>query len=117
MQAGILPFFLREEYSLAMSADCELLLSGAGNLPWLMTELQGGNNTYSGARAMCPTKEEITQWLWIVMGTEGKGGIFWSLNPRASGIESGEWALLDFQHQPTDRVAAVAEVRQLPETT
>ena len=25
--------FLREEYSLAMSADCELLLSGAGNLP------------------------------------------------------------------------------------
>ena len=75
-----------------------------------MTELQGGNNTYSGGRAMCPTKEEITQWLWIVMGTEGKGGIFWSLNPRASGIESGEWALLDFQHQPTDRVTAVAEV-------
>ena len=102
--------FPREEYSLAMSADCELLLSGAGNLPWFMTELQGGNNTYSGGRAMCPTKEEITQWLWIVMGTEGKGGIFWSLNPRASGIESGEWALLDFQHQPTDRVTAVAEV-------
>ena len=102
--------FPRREYSLAMSADCELLLSGAGNLPWFMTEVQGGNNTYSGNHAMCPTKEEITQWLWVVMGTESKGGIFWSLNPRASGIESGEWALLDFQHQPTDRVTAVAEV-------
>jgi len=75
-----------------------------------MTEIQGGNNTFSANKAMCPTKEEITQWLWIILGTEGKGGIFWTLNPRASGIESGEWALLDFQHQPTDRVSAISSV-------
>jgi len=102
--------FPRQEYDIAMSADCELLYSGAGSLPWFMTEIQGGNNTFSGNCAMCPTKEEIAQWLWIIIGTEGKGGIFWSLNPRASGIESGEWALLDFQHQPTDRVSAIASV-------
>ena len=36
-----------------------------------MTELQGGNNVYSGGVAMCPTPDEIMQWLWIVAGTEG----------------------------------------------
>jgi len=101
--------FSRKEYALAMSANSEILLSGAGPLTWFMTELQGGNNTFSGMDPMCPTAEEITQWLWIVAGTEGKGGIFWTLNPRSSGIESGEWALLDFQDQPTDRVGAIAE--------
>lgn len=102
--------FTREQYALAMSANCEILHSGAGNLPWLMTELQGGNNTYSAQNPMCPTAEEITQWLWTIIGTAGKGAIFWSLNPRASGVESGEWALLDFQHRVTDRVQAIHEV-------
>ena len=102
--------FSRKEYALAMSANSEILLSGAGPLPWFMTELQGGNNTFSGMDPMCPTAEEIAQWLWIVTGTGGKGGVFWTLNPRSSGIESGEWALLDFQDQPTDRLRAIAEV-------
>lgn len=102
--------FTRQQYALAMSANSEILFSGAGDLPWLMTELQGGNNTYSGNNAMCPTKEEIAQWLWTIIGTDGKGGIFWSLNPRASGVESGEWALLDFMHQPTDRVNAIRNI-------
>ena len=102
--------FPRDQYALIMSANSEIILSGAGDLPWLMTEIQGGNNTYSSNTPMCPTAEEITQWLWMILGTEGKGGIFWTLNPRASGVESGEWALLDFQHQPTDRVAAIKRV-------
>ncbi len=99
--------FSRDQYALAMSANSEILYSGAGNIPWFMTELQGGNNTYSALKPMCPTADEITQWLWTIIGTEGKGGIFWSLNPRASGVESGEWALLDFQHQSTERVEAI----------
>lgn len=102
--------FERKEYALAMSANSEILRSGAGDIPWLMTELQGGNNTYSGNNAMCPTSEEIAQWLWMILGSEGKGAIFWALNPRASGIEAGEWALLDFQNQPTDRMTMVANV-------
>jgi beta-galactosidase len=78
-----------------------------------MTELQGGNNTYSGYNAMCPTKEEIAQWLWVSLGTDSKGGIFWCLNPRASGIEAGEWALLNFQNEPTDRMKEAASVAKL----
>lgn len=102
--------FPREDYALAMLAQSEILRSGAGPLPWLMTEIQGGNNTYSGGNALCPTPEEIRQWLWTVIGCEGKGGIFWMLNPRSGGIEAGEWAMLDFQDRPSARLRAASEV-------
>lgn len=102
--------FAREEYTLAMMAQSEILRSGAGDMPWFMTEIQGGNNTYSGVDALCPTPREITQWLWAVLGCEGKGGIFWMLNPRASGIEAGEWAMVDFQGKPTARLLAASKV-------
>jgi len=103
-------YFKRNQYAVAMSANCEIIRSGAGNIPWLMTEIQGGNNTYSGYDAMCPTKEEINQWLWTVIGSGGKGGIFWTLNPRASGFEAGEWAMIDFQNKPSDRLLAASSV-------
>lgn len=103
-------YFNRDQYAVAMSANSEMLRSGAGPIPWLMTELQGGNNTYSGYNAMCPTKEEIDQWLWTTIGAGSKGAIFWCLNPRASGVEAGEWAMLDFQDNPSDRMKAAAAV-------
>lgn len=105
-------YFDRSEYALAMLANCEIIRSGSGELPWLMTELQGGNNTYSGMNALCPTPEEIAQWLWIVIATEGKGSIFWMLNPRSSGIEAGEWAMLDFQDCPSARLIAAKGVAE-----
>lgn len=103
-------YFNRDQYAMAMSANSEIVRSGAGELPWIMTEIQGGNNTYSGMAPFCPTKDEIAQWMWTIIGTQGKGGIFWSLNPRSSGIEAGEWAMLDFQDHPSDRLKAAAEV-------
>jgi beta-galactosidase len=103
-------YFDRQQYAVALSANCEMIRSGAGNIPWLTTELQGGNNIYSGSAPMCPTPEEISQWLWINMATGSKGAIFWCLNPRASGFESGEWALLDFQDHPSERMAAAARI-------
>jgi len=106
-------YFTRQQYAFAMSANSEIVRSGAGHLPWLMTELQGGNNTYSGGTPMCPTSEEIAQWLWIITSTEGKGSIFWSLNPRSSGIEAGEWALLDFQNNPSDRMKEASKVAEI----
>ncbi len=102
--------FSRPRFVHAMAANCEILRAGAGEIPWLMTELQGGNNTYSGSQPLCPTAEEITQWLWIVFASGGKGSIFWSLNPRASGFEAGEWALVDFLDRPSDRLRAAGAV-------
>lgn len=103
-------FFTRRKYALAMSANSEILRSGAGNIPWFMTELQGGNNIYSGIEPMCPTKEEIGQWLWITIGAGSKGAIYWCLNPRASGSEAGEWAMVDFQNRPTDRLMEAGRI-------
>lgn len=105
-------YFNRDQYALAVDANCEIIRSGAGNIPWLMTELQGGNNVYSGYDPMCPTAEEIAQWLWISTGTESKGSIFWCLNPRASGVEAGEWALLDFQNEASDRMVVAGKVAE-----
>lgn len=103
-------YFSRERYAHAISANSEIIRSGAGNLPWFMTELQGGINTYSGNIPLNPTPEEITQWLWVVLASEGKGGIFWSLNARASGKEAGEWAMLTYQHDASERLTAAARV-------
>jgi beta-galactosidase len=106
-------YFKRSQYSVALSANCEIIRSGAGPLPWLMTEIQGGNNTYSGFNAMCPTSEEIDQWLWTVIASGGKGAIFWTFNPRASGFEAGEWAMIDFQNNPSDRLTAASSVAKV----
>lgn len=102
--------FDRSEFDVAMLAYSEIINSGAGTIPWFMTELQGGNNTFSGERAMCPTKEETTQWLWEIVATNGRGAIFWTLNAKMSSFESGEWGLLDYLGEPSDRLEAAAKV-------
>jgi beta-galactosidase len=103
-------FFNRNQYPMVFSANCDLMRSGAGDKPFIVTELQGGNNTYSGYAPMNPTKDEITQWLWVSIGSGSKGTIFWTLNPRAVGGEAGEWAMIDFQQKPTDRLLAAGAV-------
>lgn len=105
-------YFNRPQYTVAMSANCNIIRSGAGNLPFMVTELQGGNNTYSGKEPFCPTREETLQWLWTSIASGAKGIIFWSLNPRSMGEEAGEWALLDFQHNESDRMLAAADVAE-----
>lgn len=103
-------FFNREQYSMVLSANCDLIRFGAGDKPFMVTELQGGNNTYSGRAPMCPTKDEITQWLWVSIGSGSKGTVFWTLNPRAVGGEAGEWAMVDYQQKPSDRLLAAGAV-------
>ncbi len=103
-------YFTRNKYDVAISANSEIIRSGAKNIPWMMTEIQGGNNIYSGYDPLCPTTEEIAQWLWISLGTGSKGAIFWCLNPRASGTEAGEWAMIDFKNKPTDRLLTSAAI-------
>lgn len=103
-------YFPRERYAVAMSANCNIVSSGAGPLPFWITELQGGNNTYSAFQAFCPSADEITQWMWIGICSGIDGLIFWSLNPRAVGGEAGEWGLVDFQNGPSDRLEAARTV-------
>ena len=103
-------YFRRDQYAAALGANCQIIRSGAGELPFWVTELQGGNNTYSGIKAFCPTAEEVTQWLWTSIAGGAKGVIFWCYNPRSSGEEAGEWAMLNFQNENSDRLDAAAKV-------
>lgn len=105
-------YFPRERYTEALSANCSIIRSGAGELPFWVTELQGGNNTFSAFNPFCPTKEEITQWLWTSIASGVDGIIFWTLNPRSVGGEAGEWALLDFNNNPSDRLTATKDVAE-----
>ncbi|NQZ77694.1 MAG: beta-galactosidase, partial [Ekhidna sp.] len=106
-------YFERDEYPLAISANCNLIRNGAGDNPFWVTELQAGNNNYSGFDPMMPTPDEIQQWMLtsVFGGTEGI--IFWTLNSRSVGFEAGEWALIDYQNAPTRRLKAAAEVTKL----
>lgn len=103
-------YFTRDQYPMAMAANCNVIRSGAGELPYWVTELQAGNNLYSGTVPLCPTADEITQWLWTCVGNGAEGIIFWSLNPRSATGEPGEWALLTLDHKPSDRFEAAGEV-------
>ena len=107
--------FPRNRFCLAMAAYGSMLDSAAGELPWLMTEVQGGNTTYSGARPLCPTPGEISQWLWTIIASGGKGAIFWSFNQRSSGFEAGEWGLLSISGHSTDRLEAASAVAKTVE--
>ena len=103
-------YFDRERYAVAMGANCRIIASGAGDLPFWVTELQGGTNTYSGYNAFCPTAEETCQWLWTGIANGADGIIFWCYNPRTIGEEAGEWALVNNDNSNSDRLDAAKSV-------
>lgn len=103
-------YFTRAQYPLGISLMADIVRAGAGKNPFWITEMQGGNVTASGKEVLCPTAQEITQWLWTGIAAGAEGIIFWTLNQRASALEAGEWGMLDFQRRPSDRLTAAAEV-------
>lgn len=103
-------YFDRRQYPLGVSMMADIIRAGAGENPFWITEMQGGGVTASGNIALCPTAAEISQWLWTGMAAGAEGIIFWTLNPRKSVMEAGEWAMIDFLRRPTDRLTAAAGV-------
>ena len=103
-------YFNRAQYPLGVSLMSDIIRDAAGKNPFWITELQGGNVTASGVVPICPTAEEIRQWLWTGIASGAEGVIFWTLNQRKAAKEAGEWGLIDFQKNPSDRLLAAAEV-------
>jgi beta-galactosidase len=102
--SGEFGYFTRPQFPVALSAASEIIRSGAGKGSWYLTSLQGGNITFSSDLPLCPTKDEIAQWLWIMTASGCNGGIFSSLNSSVNGIAAGESGLLDFQSNPSERM-------------
>lgn len=57
--------------------------------------------------------EDIAQWVWTSVGSGADRVIFWLLNARRSGVEAGEWSLLDFQQRPSERLKTASEIAQI----
>ncbi|MBK8882185.1 MAG: beta-galactosidase [Bacteroidales bacterium] len=92
--------FSQEQYALGVAATCELGRAVSNPNPFWISELSGGNNMFR----FCPSANELAQWTWIGISEGAQKIIYWLLNARTSGNESGEWALLDFQNKPTERL-------------
>lgn len=108
-----LGYFKYEEYNMAIAAHCDIIRDAAYPKPFWVTELQGGPNTFSGFHPLTPTKEDIAQWLWTCIGSGAERTIFWTLNARASKHEAGEWAMVDFQNNPTLRLDKAGEIAEI----
>lgn len=100
----------RQQYTTGVSLVSDFIRTAAGDKPFWITELQGGLNLYTGSAAVTPKASEIKSWLWTGIGAGAKNVIFWCLNPRLKGTEAGEWAMVDYQYKPTDRLIAAADV-------
>jgi beta-galactosidase len=64
---------------------------------------------------MDPTSDDVAQWVWTSVGTGADRILFWLLNARSSGVEAGEWSLLDFQQQPSARLQTASQIAQILE--
>lgn len=99
-------------YPLGVSLMADIIRAGAGDRPFWITELQGGNVTASGNVPYCPTAAHTAQYLWTSVAAGAEGIIFWTLNQRAAAMEAGEWGLLDFQRRPSERLREAGRVAE-----
>ena len=100
----------RDHYDLGVSFINDLVRGSIEPKPYWVTELQGGNNIYSGVKAMEPTANDIAQWTWTSIGAGADRVIYWLLNARRKGVEAGEWSMLDFQQQPSARLTTASRI-------
>lgn len=108
-----LRYFERQQYTMAIAANCDIISSVAEPKPFWVTELQGGTNIFSGFNPLCPSEDDIAQWLWTCIGSGAKRVVFWTLNARASVAEAGEWGMVTFQNEPTDRLTMSGNVAKV----
>jgi beta-galactosidase len=105
-----LRFFTKEQYTMAISAHCDIIRQASLPNPFWVTELQGGNNIFSGFEPMSVYKNDIAQWVWTGIMSGAERIIFWTLNPRAKGHETGEWGMITYQDEPSERLLISKEI-------
>lgn len=98
----------RSTHGYSFTAD---LLRGAMEpKPIWITELAAGSIIYSHQHTFTPQPEQIAQWIWTTIGAGTERVILWLLNARWKARETGEFGLLDFLGEPTDRLREVSSI-------
>ena len=106
-------FLPRNCYGFAVGGICDILKGAAPDGRFWISEMQGGNNIWSGKEAMCPDSNDLAQWVWTGIGTGARKVIYWALNYRKKGIEAGEWGLCGFKGESTDRSQMTAKINSI----
>ncbi|TZF81107.1 hypothetical protein FW774_19425 [Pedobacter sp. BS3] len=110
-----LRFMEREQYGYAVAGISEILKGAAPQGKFWISELQGGNNIWSGKTPMCPDSLDLAQWIWTGIGSGARKVVYWALNYRRQGIEAGEWGLFGFRGEATDRSRVTLKMNQVLE--
>jgi len=105
----------RDQYALGVSAICQIIKGAIEPKPFWISELQGGNNIFSSIHPMYPDTLDIGQWVWTGIGSGAEKVIFWCLNARRTGNEAGEWSMLDYQGNPSERLKETARIASILE--
>jgi beta-galactosidase len=100
----------RDRYAMGVSAVCQIIKGAIEPKPFWISELQGGNNIFSALQPLYPEPRDLGQWIWTGIGSGAEKIIFWCLNARRTGSEAGEWSLLDYQGNPSERLEEVKKV-------
>ena len=105
----------RDQYGYAVTGICEILRSHAPNNHFWVSEMQGGNNIFSGQTPICPDRNDLAQWVWSSIGTGARKIIYWSTNYRRQSGEAGEWGVFGFKGEDTDRSLVTKEINEVLE--
>lgn len=103
--------FAQDRVHQSISMFCDIAKSATSHSEgcFQVTELQAGTNYFSGIRPSSPQPEELTRWIWDLIGGGGKGIIYWLLNPRDHGFEGLEWGLNNQAGTASERTWASKE--------
>lgn len=110
-----LRFMERDMYAYAVAGISEILRGAAPEEKFWISELQGGNNIWSGKTPMCPDSLDLAQWIWTGIGSGARKIVYWALNYRKQGIEAGEWGLFGFRGEETDRSRVTRQMNEVLE--
>jgi len=105
--------FKRKQYTMAISAHCDIIREASFPKPFWVTELQGGDNIFSGYTPMSVYANDIAQWVWTSVMSGAERVIFWTLNQRGKGHETGEWGMITYQDEPTERLLISKKIAQV----
>jgi len=100
----------KDRYALGVSYINDLVAGSIEPKRYWVTELQGGNNIYSGGVPQEPTSLQIAQWVWTSVGSGADRVIFWLLNARRAGVEAAEWSMLDLNQNPSIRLETASSI-------
>jgi len=95
--------------------DMDMMRSAAeciGRQAWAI-EIQGAPRLFGWGHPSSPPAEQMTLWLWQLIGHGAKGGFYWTYRARTSDIEGGEFGMVRRDGSVPERTRRMGEEFQV----